>query len=117
MTYPIDNREDVIDSRNVIARIEELEGLAEEAAAAESPFDEDYADELATLKALAEAGELATHLRLVLRRHPHPRLLLRGVRQAACRGHRRHPWRRQVARNLHRLGAGRQGAANRLHLH
>lgn len=79
MTTELDNTQDVIDSRDVIARIEELQELADavteareafdnlvdpdgpeiecaEAAieAAREAFDEDAQQELATLKALAE---------------------------------------------------------------
>jgi antirestriction protein len=44
----IDNTEDVIDSRNVIERLEELEN---------DPGDEDTAEELAQLRKLHEEGE------------------------------------------------------------
>ena len=47
--YPT-NSDDIIDSRNVIARIEELESQGEE-------IDEDEKEELAKLKAFAEEGE------------------------------------------------------------
>jgi hypothetical protein len=48
----ITNNDDVIDSRDVIARIEELEGIAECV-----PLDEEEHDELIALKELAEEGE------------------------------------------------------------
>lgn len=57
----IDNSEDIIDSRDVIARIEELE--AERDAAedeGEAPFDEGSAAELAELTELAREGENAS---------------------------------------------------------
>lgn len=73
MTKTIDNSEDIIDSRDVIARIEELEGeladlvgdvpmsdsTAEQAEAIEAlgRWKDDYGDELDQLKALAEQGE------------------------------------------------------------
>ena len=52
MTKTIDNSQDVIDSRDVIERIEELEGDVE----AELANDDDLA-ELKALKALAEEAE------------------------------------------------------------
>lgn len=50
-TSPIDNSEDTIDSRDVIARIEWLEGFEG------ADLDEDEQAELKALKALAEDGE------------------------------------------------------------
>lgn len=52
MTNEITNGEDVIDSRDIIARIEDLESRAEPEA-----LSEDEAAELAALKALAEEAE------------------------------------------------------------
>lgn len=82
MTTELDNTQDVIDSRDVIARIAELQELADavseakaelaglednttaeyaeaeaELATAEAGFDEELQDELATLTALAEEAE------------------------------------------------------------
>lgn len=48
-TREINNSDDVIDSRDVIARIEELEGM--------DSRDDDEAAELATLQSLASDGE------------------------------------------------------------
>jgi len=48
-TREISNSDDVVDSRDVIARIEELEGINEP--------DDDERDELNTLKELAEEAE------------------------------------------------------------
>ena len=48
-TTEITNSDDIIDSRDVIARIDELEGMDER--------DDDEDAELAALKALAEEGE------------------------------------------------------------
>jgi hypothetical protein len=57
----ISNRDDIIDSRDVIERIEELESLlqdvAEDGGDTEGHYDDDR-DELAALKALAEEGYL-----------------------------------------------------------
>lgn len=50
MSNPIDKYEDVIDSRDVIERIEELSGQDE-------PLDEDETEELAALRALQEEAE------------------------------------------------------------
>lgn len=56
MKEPISNLDDIIDSRDVIARIEELESEIEDGE--ESGQDvEDEKEELAELKALAEQGE------------------------------------------------------------
>ena len=52
MSTDISNADDLIDSRDVIARIEELESWAEDEA-----LDDDDAAELAALKALAEEAE------------------------------------------------------------
>lgn len=49
-----DKYDDVIDSRDVIARIEELEALIDDE---DSPLDEADKDELVVLKLLAEEGE------------------------------------------------------------
>ena len=68
MTRTISNSDDVIDSRDVIARIEELEGERDSYATAQAGEGEpevmdweadcpDDAEELATLKALAEEAE------------------------------------------------------------
>jgi antirestriction protein len=68
MTRTISNYDDVIDSRDVIARIEELEGERDSYATAQAGEGEpevmdweadfpDDAEELATLKALAEEAE------------------------------------------------------------
>lgn len=71
-TEPITNYEDIIDSRDVIARIEFLETIADEQAEidADQPegvtlygLDEDEQQELKDLKALAEQGENATDWR------------------------------------------------------
>ncbi len=50
MTKTISNYDDVIDSREIIARIDELEGMGDD-------IDEDDKAELARLKALAEEAE------------------------------------------------------------
>lgn len=47
----LDNYQDVIDSRDVIARIEELESLVNDE---DSPLDDDETDELKLLQSLAE---------------------------------------------------------------
>ena len=55
---PITNYDDVIDSRDVIARIEELESEMEDLEGQElENWKEDYQDELDSLKALAEEAE------------------------------------------------------------
>ena len=55
------NQDDIIYSRDVIARIEELESEIEDAVADDEPdLVEDEIEELATLKALAEEGEAST---------------------------------------------------------
>ena len=56
----VDNWQDIIDSRDVIARIEELESEIEDAESEDSPDDEllaDLREELAPLQALASEGE------------------------------------------------------------
>lgn len=55
MAYTITNDNDIIDSRDIIARIEELEELIE-GEGCDDTCDE-YRAELETLKALAEQGE------------------------------------------------------------
>lgn len=55
MSNTISNKDDVIDSRDVIERIEELEQLIEGEGCEETC--EEYKQELNTLKALAEQGE------------------------------------------------------------
>ena len=55
---PITNYDDVVDSRDVIARIEELESEMEDLEGQElENWKEDYQDELDSLKALAEEAE------------------------------------------------------------
>jgi hypothetical protein len=62
MSNTISNSDDIIDSRDVIARIKELEALKEEcdehiaAGDSPSPYAFSGADELAALKALAAEG-------------------------------------------------------------
>ena len=57
-TDEITNSQDVIDSRDVIARIEELESEMEDLEGQElENWKEDYQDELDSLKALAEEAE------------------------------------------------------------
>lgn len=51
MARSIDNTEDIIDSRDVIARIEELEALADDS---DYEMDDDERHELEALRALAE---------------------------------------------------------------
>lgn len=53
----IDNTDDLIDSREVIARIEELTDERDAAIDAGEDFDEDSAKELAALEALASEAE------------------------------------------------------------
>lgn len=56
----VDNRQDILDSRDVIARIEELELEIEDAESQDSPDEEllaDLRDELVPLQALAKEGE------------------------------------------------------------
>lgn len=57
MTKEITNNEEMIDSRDVIARIEELESLAEDCKEDGEEMDEDEAKELKDLKAFAEEAE------------------------------------------------------------
>jgi hypothetical protein len=56
MTKEISNSEDIIDSRDVIARIEELGSELEEGSI-DDPSDADLKEELASLKNLAEQCE------------------------------------------------------------
>jgi antirestriction protein len=52
------NSDDVIDSRDIIARIEELEGEREDLSEADAAiWDEDNAEELAALKKFADQAE------------------------------------------------------------
>lgn len=56
----VSNSDDVIDSRDVIARIDELEGMIEDNKEADEKDREDLSeeeDELKALKAMAEEGE------------------------------------------------------------
>jgi hypothetical protein len=53
----VSNNEDIIDSRDVIARIEELEGSVEAATDEKEEPDEDEVEELKILKALADEAE------------------------------------------------------------
>ena len=57
MATEISNNQDVIDSRDVIARIEELTDLRDEAAGNVGAFDDVDQAELESLLALAEQGE------------------------------------------------------------
>jgi len=60
MTNRIDNAEDVIDSRDIIARIAELEAEREDCIAREDYFSDEEYDELTALEALAkEAADYA----------------------------------------------------------
>lgn len=53
-TEGITNNQDTIDSRDIIERIEYLEGMKEEVELEGDPMDEEEAEELQQLKALAE---------------------------------------------------------------
>lgn len=61
MTRDIDNTQDIIDSRDVIARIEELEAeqeaLLDDEREADGEWEAYYGQELAALKALADEAE------------------------------------------------------------
>lgn len=57
MPNPISNSDDIIDSRDVIARIEELEEMREEES---DDWTDDDEIELAELRDLAERGEICT---------------------------------------------------------
>ncbi len=56
-TDEITNSLDIIDSRNIIARIEELEGMEKALSLEGNPMDEEDAEELTKLKALTEEAD------------------------------------------------------------